>query len=663
MHWIDEKLKMLEPVLGSSKTAKLRMAYAFEDNKQDKYDIECYIDSLIAKLVKTTAQDMIILPPGQYQEGDIQLGKVGYIDKPMHDFEIQSKNLTRHMGIFGSTGSGKTTFAANLIDQLVKNDIPFLIIDWEKSYRFLAKKYPGVRVFTVGDKISPVHFNMLDVPPGVDTEEHIKSLINLMAIDYLSGAGSDTMLLKWMDMAFQEKRQPTFNDLKEIIVREIQKDMKGRGRLSGRSGLWKETVQRIALFLSYGGINKVFGSRYHFPPSDLLNGRIVLEMGGIASPRDRKFIIHYLLNWIFSYLRESGISHETLKHCIVMEEFHNIGIKSKDDNMISQMFRQMRKYGVGLVAIDQTPSEIENSVFANINIPVSFSLNTKPDIQAMAKVFGLDHITSKYLGMLRTGEAIAIQKQANYTPYIVNCPYINTTENITDEELKSICENSGISDSNVHIEIKQSSSQSIQGIDISPPNTIQPDPMEKILLQNIIERPFLGIKERLVLLGLHPEEMVKLTGDLERKGIIRSFTVDRKKLIEITKTGYDACKSAGIKFNKKDSKGGLEHNYWIHETAEKLRIHGIQTVQEFEQIDIVSLTEGIAIEVETGKSTIANNLLKLQQSHYNHRFMLSTNKPAEIKIKQIAAGFKGIKTMHVKDFLKLSKEQILDNQR
>ena len=67
---------------------------------------------------------------------------------------------------------------------------------------------------------------------------------------------------------------------------------------------------------------------------------------------------------------------------------------------------------------------------------------------------------------------------------------------------------------------------------------------------------------------------------------------------------------------------------------------------------------GLAIEIETGKSNITVNLLKLEKSKFEKLFMLATNKVAEFKIKAKVIDFPGIQAMHVKDFLKLTKEQI-----
>ncbi len=651
MYWIDAKLRNLEPILGTMKVLKIRQMYLYEDTLAGKKEVENYIDILISKHVKKTPDETIVLPPPKAVEappGSFSIGNTVYLEKPVSEFNISPKDLTRHAGIFGSTGSGKTTFAAGLLKSIIREDVPFIVLDWEKSYRFLAKSCPGVEIYTVGSDIHPIHFNALDVPPGISTDEHIKSLINLLSEDYLSGAGSDTMLLAYMKKAYQEQKNPTLNDLKAIIVREIQNDMKGRGKLSGRAGLWKETVQRIASFLSFGASNSVFGTELHYPIPDLLNRKIVLELGHIKSLRDRKFIVHYLLNWLFTYLEHRGIEHENLKQLIIMEEFHNLAFRGKEDNLISQMFRQCRKYGVGLVAIDQTPSEIPNAIFANINLMVSFSLNTTKDIKSMAQALNLDRFKERYLGMLKTGQAIAIRKQTQTEPCQLQAHYVEVSESILDSELSRILHDSDPSRTDRHVRVKQSTPQTPQKLDISPPN-----PLEKVFLANIAERPLDGIEERTARLGLHPSQTVELCKELEQKGLINAVFVDRKKLIELTPFGLIACPV------RRDTRGGIEHYYWITQTVQFLKKLGFQPATEAANIDITDRGKGIAIEIETGKSDIGGNLLKLDKSDHSHLFMLTTNKPAEFRIKELARAYPRIRTMHAKDFQKLTATEIL----
>jgi DNA-binding MarR family transcriptional regulator/energy-coupling factor transporter ATP-binding protein EcfA2 len=669
MQDIDEKLRLLQPVLGTVKSMKLRMLYHFEDDARGKREIETRIDLLISKLVKTKIEDEVILPPPARNKcaGDIHIGDVRYLNKTIAPFALKLKDLNRHLGIFGSTGSGKTTLAKHLIAQLHKRGIPFLIIDWEKSYRSLKKKYPDVDVFTVGKDINPLHLNPLELPPGISKDEYAKSLIAILAEDYLSGAGSDTMLLRYIKMAYQENAKPCFEDLKEIVIREISQDI--RRKKGGRSGLWKETVQRIIEHLALGASGNVLSARESFPIPDLFNINVVLEFGNIQSPRDRKFFIHLILNWMFLWLQHHGIESEHLNQCIIMEEFHNISMKGAEDNLVSLMFRQVRKYGVGLMAIDQTPSAIPNAIYANMNTKISFTLATAQDIGSMSKAMNMDARRARFLSMLSTGEAIANVRQRHPDPFLIKVPFTHDDDKVLDSELQAVrFENSQDSDNSRPIQAPPDiwgSSQTAQEIDTSPPrvSTNPPmTPMEKVMLSNIAEKPMDSIQDRTKALGLHPSDMVKIQESLTEKGYIKTAYVDRKKLLDLTDEGRKACKRAGIIVPKRDSRGGIEHHYWIDRTRQFLRKLEFQPVLEHQDIDIQVPDYKVAIEMETGKSNIAGNLVKLEKSRILAKFMLATNKAAEFKIKHRALDFPGIRAMHVSDFLKLTRNQILNPQ-
>ena len=84
-----------------------------------------------------------------------------------------------------------------------------------------------------------------------------------------------------------------------------------------------------------------------------------------------------------------------------------------------------------------------------------------------------------------------------------------------------------------------------------------------------------------------------------------------------------------------------------------------QPVCESGGIDIVSQVAGIGIEIETGRSDIIMNLVKLNLSGFKYCFMLTTSKALEIKLKKLEPDFPTVKVLYVKDFLKLTKEEIL----
>jgi len=666
MNKIDEKLRLLKPILGNKKAMRLRQMYLFEDNFRFKKEIENRIDLLISRFVKTELDDEIILPPPEKElcQGDINIGEVEFLNKTICPFNLKLKDINRHSGIFGSTGSGKTTMAKNIIKKLHKRGIPFLIFDWEKSYRNLIHDFPDIEVYTVGSDINPIFLNFLTVPPGIKFDEYIKSIIAIISEDYIGGIGADTMLLNYMEMAYQETQNPYFEDLKQIVLREINKDMGKRGKLAGRSGLWKETVSRQINFLSKGASGTVINSRKHYPIEKLFSRPIVLEFGNIKSPHDRKFFIHVILNWLAIYNQHCGLLSEELKQVLIFEEFHNIVMKSKEDNFVSSLFRESRKYGIGLIAIDQTPSEIPNAIFANMNAKMSFALGTNRDISSMAQAMNLGRDRSRFLGMLRTGQAIINVKQRHHDSFLIQTPFIKQDENVWDEELKSAMSKSkkvsAVDSSNLE-DLKGFST--FQSIETSPPNSFEKplSPIDKILLADINEKPFDGVYKRSMRLGFHPTEMVDLHQSLSDKDLIKPVNVGQRKLFEITEDGKELAKKSGIKIQKKGSRGGLEHLYGVEKTLQLLRKHELQPVCEHQDIDIVDKGTGLAIEIETGKSNIIRNLLKLENSRFKRRFMIATNKIAEFKIKQLkGADSPDITAIHLKDFLNLTKEEILN---
>ena len=437
---IDEKLRMLAPRIGSRKAIQLRRLYFVETDPRAKREIESLIDMKVAQLVKKDIQDTVILPPpaADICQGDINIGQVQYLDQSVHPFHLRLSDINRHMVITGASGSGKTTCALHLIRQLHRKKVPFLLIDWEQSYRSLAKEFDDVEVFTVGTDVHPIHINILELPPGIGIEEYIKSLIALISEDYLSGAGSDTMFLNYLKTTFDEFDKPTFEHLKQVILRELANDRRGRGKLSGRSGLWKETVQRIIIYLSLGSIANVLNANDSYRLPELLNRNVILEFGGVKSPRDRKFLIHAILNWISIYLQAQGILEDQMNNAIVFEEFHNISMKGKEDNLISQMFRESRKYGLGLVAIDQYPSQIPGAILANTNVKICFALSLNQDFRAMAGAMNLPYDKARYLGMLKTGEAIVNVKQRSPDAFMIKPPFIKQGEFIGDAELRAL---------------------------------------------------------------------------------------------------------------------------------------------------------------------------------------------------------------------------------
>ena len=83
----------------------------------------------ISKHVKKGLDDCVLLPPpvADKCKGEIEIGQVSYAGNTLYPFGLNLKDINRHVGIFGSTGSGKTTCAVNLITNLRRRGVKFLL--------------------------------------------------------------------------------------------------------------------------------------------------------------------------------------------------------------------------------------------------------------------------------------------------------------------------------------------------------------------------------------------------------------------------------------------------------------------------------------------------------------------------------------------------------
>ena len=155
-----QKLKPLYSEADQKKLDRLWMLYQSSDWERQK-EIEQTVSTMAARHGLDRVDDQIILPPPSEAEsdGDISIGKVTYLDRQLFDYKLKLPELTRHTGIFGSTGTGKTTLARQILHNLVKKKIPFIVFDWESSYRGLIKDFPEIKLYTVGREIAPFRFN------------------------------------------------------------------------------------------------------------------------------------------------------------------------------------------------------------------------------------------------------------------------------------------------------------------------------------------------------------------------------------------------------------------------------------------------------------------------------------------------------------------------
>jgi hypothetical protein len=648
MEEVKSKLRQLKPFIGK-KADRIWVRYTTAD-KIEARQWEQVVNLLAEKYKTNSIEEEIILPPpdSTTAKGDIQIGRTNYLKHPANQFGINFYELTRHAGIFGSTGTGKTTLSKNILRELIGKKIPFIVFDWEKNYRDLVAEYKEVKIFTIGADTSPFYFNYFKMPKGLSYKEYVKNIIEVFNKAYLGGVGSDSVLLKVFDSAYRQHDVPTTQDALDIL----DGDMKGE-RLRGREMLWKQSSLRMLEFLSYGGTGEIFNVNDFYPIEKLLKDHVVFELGALASSNDKRFFIEMFTLWYWLYKEQQGIEDEKLKHVLVFEEFHNIVENSGKEDLIQRIFRQIRKYGTALIIIDQTPSLIPNPIFENIYTKISFSLNHKRNVTAIADAMFMDFGQSKYIGLLETGQAICRLMGRYNQPFLIDIPFIKSEQNIPDEMIRG----------HMRDFYKDYTPEKPQLTEIEPlqvPTIVfTPSPLERIFLDDLRSSPFEGVDKRAKRLGLVPRDSTNIQNALMKKEIIRPVVIDRRKLFELTEKGEACLLNMGLKVGK-DKNQGIEHRYFVEKIKRMLEKNGWAVFKEKSDIDLVAEMgeRTVAIEVETGKNNpdqIQKNIDKLIGSSANHQFIIATSQKAYLTIQKTISKINpsgSLKLYPVKEFIK-----------
>src|ERR1041385_5208816 len=268
----DEDLRRLcrklRPVLGA-RADVLWNAYATAETPQSKLQSESLIQMLAIQYLSGSVQeDPILLPPPSREAalGEFFLGVIHYGRTALYPLYLRRENFIKHIGIFSITGGGKTNVAQVLLLGLLEKAIPFLVVDWKRSYRSLYSlkhpKVPSLQIYSVGRKTaSPLNWNPLRGPPGVHPKTWISVVAEALEKSHISGPGVADIFIEILDKKFEElgvydgipERWPNFFDASEAL---------NKLQLRGRRMLWQDSCGRILKTFIFGPAAGAFNARH-----------------------------------------------------------------------------------------------------------------------------------------------------------------------------------------------------------------------------------------------------------------------------------------------------------------------------------------------------------------------------------------------------------------
>lgn len=349
---------------------------------------------------------------------------------------IPIEELCKHLFVCGVPGSGKTTGIFSILLQLYERGIPFLVIETVKmEYRtFKALREhpePTVRgladkleVYTAGkEHVSPLRFNPLSRPDGIGPDAHIDAVLRCFKgampmfepLPALLGEGLETVCATGQ----AEGSSCTMDDLYQASRRALAgKEYSGESY----SNLSAALEVRLGM-LTRRTLGAMLRTMTSVPDvAHLVASHCIIEMDELEV-EVKCLLTLLLLSAIHRHVRlpsaRGGVGNTNPRLVIVIEEAHNIVGRSTDTataenhadpkayatELICRMLAELRALGVGLILIDQLPSQVAPQVIKNTGTKLAFRQVAREDRQTLADTMLFGEADYEEIARLLPGEA------------------------------------------------------------------------------------------------------------------------------------------------------------------------------------------------------------------------------------------------------------------
>jgi hypothetical protein len=335
-------------------------------------------------------------PPTQ-QELHIPLGKNCDTKKDVYwdPFTATPKKLTnQHILIVGKSGAGKTQSAAAFIVGLWKAKVPSVIFDFQGEYMDSKLVNADHQTFLdcteaeVLDAADGIDVNPLEVPD----DPHTGNKQNFMKVVYqvstslskIFGLGDiqrailrDALGQAFVVNGFVVGAKETWNNAPPTLsqVWEILKHLEqSEGGNVRNLNLRVQPLFETGVFVETGD-TKSFDR--------ILSHNSIIRLSNLATPELMVAVSRFVLQKIYANMLSKGPC-DQLRVFAVVDEAHKLSY----DETLTELIREARKYGVGILLASQSVKDFDRIIFGMVGTKIAFQLEGD-DAKIMVEGLGL----------------------------------------------------------------------------------------------------------------------------------------------------------------------------------------------------------------------------------------------------------------------------------
>lgn len=373
-------------------------------------------------------------PPSEKTPKTLIAGNVYHMRKEDKNIRVKldMDSLCAHTFITGSTGTGKSNFIYNLLEQIYEEDKHFLVIEPAKGeYKNVLGGFDDVSVYGTNPMYTELlHINPFSFPKHINVLEHIDRLVEIFNACWPMYAAMPAVLKDAIERVYKDKGWifsnpayysddfPTFADLIKVLPEIMSESLYSADTKSDYSGALITRVKSLT-----NGINgEIFCSTKEISNEALFDRNVIVDISRVGSVETKSLIMGILIMKLQEYRMQPDKMNENLQHITVLEEAHNLlrrtsyaqaqessNLQGKSVEMLTNAIAEMRTYGEGFIIADQAPDMLDEAVIRNTNTKIIFRLPDEHDCELVGKSIALNDVQIKELAKLPAFVAVIHQ--------------------------------------------------------------------------------------------------------------------------------------------------------------------------------------------------------------------------------------------------------------
>lgn len=365
---------------------------------------------------------IVISNPSVVLGKNVDTGK----DLKFDPFTLTPKKLAnQHLLIVGKSGAGKSQTTSSFLYELNKQQIPFLILDFQGEYISSVLTNASGQTFleaTDSSNLDPSYgmdINPLELSVDGNTGEKIGFMSNVYQVSgilkQIFGLGDiqHPLLKDAIKRAYHEKGfsvsdretwnnvPPNFQDIWSILEFMEQNEGANVRNLKYRV----EPLFENNIFIT-GEKSVSIGK--------MLEQNSIINLSTLHTPELMKSVARFVLQGVYNRMLAEGPSNK-IKLYVVIDEAHKLSY----DQTLTDLIRESRKYGVGFILASQSVRDFATVVFENMGTKIALQLEGE-DAKFMAENFGATDKPSKeaVLSMLPSQKPMrALIRNNHFEPF------------------------------------------------------------------------------------------------------------------------------------------------------------------------------------------------------------------------------------------------------